>query len=211
MRMKAVYCLLVLLAGCSSAPKPSPYLYSSQEHMQAAHHWNELASEVAEVVTVRIKEGYISPTEPVYVQSDDRSPFGRAFRSLLITELTRQGIPVSSNPDNPVKIDWTVQPVVHNENRGNWSLPFGLGWLTGGITALVTSPFAGVEPLFNNGSLPHTEIIVTTMISKSGATLSRNAEIYYINDQDRQHYWPRPDTSVAAAPVAQKVYTVVNR
>jgi hypothetical protein len=201
MRMKAVYCLLVLLAGCSSVPKPSPYPYSSQQQMQAAHHWNELASEVAEEVAAS------GTREPVYIQHDDRSPFDQAFHGFLITELRKRSIPVSSNPKTPLHIDWEVQCVVHNANRSNSSFPFGLGWLTGGITTLVASPFVGVEPLFGNGSLPHCEVIITTQLTdtETRAVPVRNSDVYYINDKDWQHYWPRPDI------VVQKAYTVVDR
>jgi hypothetical protein len=105
---RGVYCLLILLAGCTSVPKPSPYPYSAQEHMQAAHHWQVLASEVAERVTTRVRGGPTTSTEYVYIPSDDRSAFGKAFHGFLTTELMNRGIPVSSNPNSPLRIDWAV-------------------------------------------------------------------------------------------------------
>ena len=42
--------------------------------------------------------------------------------------------------------------------------------------------------------LPHSEVIITTMITKTGAILASNTTPYDINDKDRQHYWDRPDT-----------------
>ena len=207
MRVKAVYCLLVRVAGCTSVPKSSPCLYSSQQKMQAAHHWNELASEVAEEVAAKLKGGSVASVDWVYVPSNDRSPFGIAFHDLLITELMKQGIPASSNPNNPLRIEWEVQRVVHQANRSNPSFPFG--WLTGGITALVASPFVDVSPVFGTGPLSHSEVIITTQLkNKSEETLLRNSDIYYINDQDRQHYW---STAGMEAPLVQKSYTVVNR
>jgi hypothetical protein len=86
MLLKAGYCLLVLLAGCTWVPKPSPYTYSSQEQMQAAHHWEVHASGVAKRVAIRFQEGPPISAGAVYVQSDD-SPFGTALSNLLITEL----------------------------------------------------------------------------------------------------------------------------
>jgi len=174
--------------------------------MQAAHHWNELASEVAEEVAAKLKGGSVASVEWVYVPSNDRSPFGIAFHDLLITELMKQGIPVSEdNPNSPLRIEWKVQRVMHNANRSYPSFP--LGWLTGGITALVASPFVDVRPVFGTGPLPHSEVIITTELkdkNKPEEPLLRNADIYYINDQDWQHYWSRPDTP-------QKSYAVVNR
>jgi hypothetical protein len=99
--------------------------------MQAAHHWHVLASQVVEEVT-RLNSEPGSSMEPVHIRSDDKSPFGRAFRSFLITELTKQGIPVSLSPepcthppeipvspypDERRKICWDVQLVVHFADR----------------------------------------------------------------------------------------------
>jgi hypothetical protein len=180
MRIQYGLLLLALLAGCTSVPKPSPYPYSSQQKMQAAHHWNELASEVAEEVAARLKGGSGASVEWVYVPSDDTSPFGEAFHDLLITELMKRGIPASSNPNSPLMIEWKVQRVAHNANRSNPSFPFG--WLTGGITALVASPFVDVGPVFGPGPLPHSEIIITTELkdkNKPEEPLLRNSDIYY--------------------------------
>jgi hypothetical protein len=229
MRIKAAYGLLVLLVGCAQVPKPSTYPYSFQQHMQAAHHWNVLASEVAGELVASFRGGSVSSVEAVYVQSDDRSPFGRAFRTFLITELTKQGIAVSLNPDTPLKIDWAVQLVVHHADRSNPPFPLantllaGLAYgvatawdkldaaAAGAVTAAVVGPLLDVLPGLDVGPLPHSEVIITTMIARTGAILARNSTPFYINDEDRQHYWSRPDIPGTAAPLVQKTYAVVNR
>jgi hypothetical protein len=187
MRMKAVYCCFVCLVGCAQAPRSSTYPYTEQPQMQAAHHWQGLASQVVGELIARIRAGYVSSTEAVYVQCDDqspsvyipcevrspyRTPFSQAFHSFLITELTKQGIPVSFNQNNRLKIDWALQPVVHNAYR--------------------------IKPL------PHSEVIITTTITESGDILWRDANIFYINDEDWWHYWSR-------AEALQKSYAVVDR
>jgi hypothetical protein len=222
--------LLVFLVGCAQVPKPSTYPYSFQHKTQAAHHWNVLANEVAGAVTANLRGGTVSSVEAVYVQSDDRSPFGRAFRTFLITELTKQGIAVSVNPDTLLKIDWAVQLVVHDTARINPPLPLantilaglaygvGIAWdkldaiEAGAVTAGVVGPlldvFLGTDSF---APLPHSEVIITTMITRTGAILARNTTPFYINDEDRQHYWSRPDIAGTAAPLVQKTFTVVNR
>jgi hypothetical protein len=230
---KAVYCMLVLLVGCSQVPKPSTYPYSFQRKMQAAHHWNVLADKVAGGVAANLRGGSESSAKAVYVQSDDRSPFGRAFRTFLITELTKQGISVSMTPETPLQIDWAVQLVSHNADRINPPLPLaftalagvatgvGIAWeelntyaasgLTAGVLGLLTDFLLGTD----YGPLPHSEVIITTMITETGdkrRILARDTTPFYINDEDRWHYSSRPDNPRTGMPVVvQKVYTVVNR
>jgi hypothetical protein len=216
MHMKAVYCLLVLLAGCAWVPKPSPYPYSSQEKMQAAEHWQVFASEVAAEVAASGTRG------PVYIQgrtdatknssaptaeSNDRTPFDQAFHGFLITELRKRDIPVSPHPEEtPLHIDWNVQRVVHQADRSKPPPLSPLGWLTGGIPVLVASPFVDVSPVFGTGALPRCEVIITTQLTniETRAVPVRNSDVYYINDRDWQHY-------EQAAPAVQKAYAVVDR
>jgi hypothetical protein len=204
--LKAVYCLLVLLAGCTSVPKPSPYTYSSQQQMQAAHHWQVLASEVAEQVATRFQGGSLASAGYVSVPSDTSS-FGMAFPNLLVTELGKRNIPASlekDNPNSPLRLKWDVQRVVHQANRSHPSLP--LGWLTGSVAVLVASPFVDVSPVLGSGPLSHSEIIITTQLidRNSREELLRDNDLYYINDQDSGHYPLGPS-------LPPKSYTVVNR
>jgi hypothetical protein len=195
--MKVVYCFLVLFAGCAQVPMPSTYHYTSQSRMQTAQHWHLFAAQVASDVAVNLKHAPFPSTELIYIQCgshvpcsvDDRAhfivtPFAQAFHSFLITELTNQGIPISSNPDNRLKLDWTVQPVVHNTDRNK---PHNFSFGGSG-----------------SGMLPHSEIIITTTVTDGGAIRSRYANVFYINDEDWQHYW-----SIPGAPV--KTYAVVTR
>jgi hypothetical protein len=78
---------VVLLGACAQVPRPSTYPYSLQQQMQAAEHWQALA--------VKMVESLPSRSEPVYLPPEDDSLFGQALRSLLKTELTKQGIEVS--------------------------------------------------------------------------------------------------------------------
>jgi hypothetical protein len=239
MRKKALYCFLVLFAGCAQVPRPSTYPYTFQQQMQAAHHWHVLASQVVEEMTRLAFEPGPS-MEPVYIRSNDRSPFGRAFRSFLITELTKQGIPISLSPepcDHPTeipvspypndrrKICWDVQIVVHYADRIKPPFPLqntllaGLGFglaeawnnlsheAAGAVTAFSLGPLLDVTHGLRTGPLPHSEAIITTEITEitdRGPIWSHNANVFYINDRDRQHY-------VGGQPFVQKSYAVVDR
>jgi hypothetical protein len=194
--MKPALCFLVFLIGCAQVPKPSTYPYSLQQHMQAAHHWDVLATRVVSELAASLKGGSAPSTEWVYVEDyEGRSPFNQAFRSFLITELRKQNIPVSFNPNNPLKIDWDVQLVVHKADRQN---PRSIGLL--GELVLGLNIWQGTH----DGPLPHSEVIVTTTITDDGLIWLRDSTVFYINDADQQHYvyWLRPD-----AP--QKTYALV--
>jgi hypothetical protein len=55
--------------------------------------------------------------------------------------------------------------------------------------------------------LPHSEAILTTMITEitdSGLAWSHDANVFYINDRDRQHY-------EGGGSLVQKSYAVVGR
>ena len=241
MRMKAVYCFLVLLVGCAQVPRPSTYPYTFQQQMQAAHHWQVLANQVAGETAAVLKGELGSMMEPIYIQSDYRTstdntpcadrtpykntPFAQAFNSFLITELTKQGVPISFNQDNRLQICWAVQPLVHRADRIKPPFPLettllaGLGFglaetwyqlspgAAGAVTAFGVGPILDTLRGLRTGPLPHSEIIITTTITDRGVILApnaRNAYVFYINDKDWQHYWSVPDTP-------QKSYTVVGR
>jgi hypothetical protein len=207
MRLKAVYCFLVLLVGCAQVPKPSMYPYTLQQHMQAAHHWQVLASQVAGELAASLKGEPGLAIDAVYIQRDEsedceavrgpyRTPFDQAFRGFLKTALSKQGIPISSNPDNPLRICWDVQLVVHNADRIN---PLSLGVL--GELALSLDVWQGTE----DGPLPHSEVVISTTITDNRRPIwLHNSYIFYINDQDWQHYF-------TPEPLVQKTYAVVDR
>lgn len=133
--------------------------------------------------------------KPVYVQPSDQSVFSKTFRTLLVTELINHGLSVSSDKESDVKIKWQVQNVKHQAKRTNQT---SLLQAAGG---LVMATFLGGTEW---GSLPHEEIIITCLAKKNDSVLVRRSDIYYINDEDRQHYWAGTDL----VPVN---YIVVNK
>ena len=174
MHMKAlggVLCL-VLLTACAEVPRPSTYPYNFQKLMQAAEHWEALA--------VKMVESLPSRAEPVYLPPEDDSFFGQALRSLLQTELTQRGITLATTESQGLTLAWDVQPVPHAGWRYKPHLPFP-GFLLEPLIFLVS-------PGIVTGPLPQHEVIITTKILRQDHLLSRDADIFYVNDGDWWHY-----------------------
>ena len=77
--------LLTLTAwGCSLAPQPVARPVTGQQTLEAADHWRILAQQI-------VKEMQLTTGSSVYVSEQDRSPFGRAFTTLLRHEVAASG------------------------------------------------------------------------------------------------------------------------
>ena len=60
MRSILILLILFLVVGCTRIPQPASYAYSEQQKMQAAHHWDVLASDVANQINNQlIRSDYI--------------------------------------------------------------------------------------------------------------------------------------------------------
>jgi len=143
----------------------------------------------------------------VYLQTNDRSSFGKAFRGYLINELTDLGYNISYGPEEALTVRWSVQKITHKANRKASMVPgtmtaltalgFGIykafdngsgaaGAVMSGVAAdLLLSSYEG--GIFNN-SVPHTEIILNLSISNNGILLARQSGTYYVNQEDTWHY-----------------------
>ncbi len=204
MRTRFLFGLLSLLAtaaGCAQVPKPMPYSWTPQYHMQAAHHWSLLANDVA------ASPGLQGQT--IYLSSDDRVPFDHAYRSFLTTALTNQSIKVvPAREAASATLRWSVQPVIHYGPRSAPGFP--LGWAGTVATFAVASPFAEVTPAYT-GTLPRSEIIITTSAIDRGNTLVlHRSDVYYVHEADLRAYLP----PLPAAPPPQavhKTYAVVDK
>src|SRR5258708_3398215 len=106
-------------AGCAHVPRPVPYNWTYQYHMQAAQHWGVLANEVASSPGLQ--------GQTVYVLSEDRVPFDRAYRSFVTTALVSRGVTVVPVKDaSTATLTWSTQPIVHYAQRSAPGFP--LGW-----------------------------------------------------------------------------------
>jgi len=170
-------------------------------------------------------------TEPpnVYIQTNDRSLFGKALRSDLINALIANGYQITYSPENAITIRWSVQKITHQAKREMNTIP-------GTYTALAAIG-AGVYKVFDSSSAywgalaagaaldiidqagrstfsheaPHSELNLTFSVSKDGVLLARNADTYYVNSEDTWHYNNIPDfEGQEEARLPGKSFIVVN-
>ncbi len=202
---------LILFSGCSRIPEPTGFLYSSQSKLQAAHHWDVLAQDIANQINNELVKDNLLNTA-VYVKKtcgeDDRScnptetsQFDEAFHDLLVTELVRYGIPTSVQPDQgTIKVNYKVQTVFHQSDRVRSLAPGVITGLTAAVEVLrnassevVAVATAGAVDWASSSYVKngHYEVIITTSMARMRKYLFRSSNIYYINDADFWHYQQR--------------------
>lgn len=211
--MRTLMCTLALvpiLVGCSQVPKPATWMMNYQRKMQAAHHWQVLARDVA----CQVAQQYaVADTSGIHVEPT-AGVFGEAFANLLTTELVKFGVPVASQPAGAATLTYEVQLVKHRAGfphrydrtqPGFWTA-IGTGvrvarnisekhwWIPGGV---MLDLVAGTHT-----TLPASEVLITTSLSKDGSYVMRRSDLYYVNDADCGQY---------KAPAAPKTLEVVAR
>ena len=211
MRTVFILLLFIVMAGCTRIPQPAPYAYTEQQKMQASHHWDVLASDVANQINNQlIQSDYIDKavfvkntcgSDAVPCERGQTTQFNEAFRDLLITRLVHFGVPTSIEKQvADIKVDYKVQVVYHAADRPTVA--------PGSLTALSTAILVFRNASINVQALAmaagldiisaasprngHHEVIITTSMVADGKYLFRNSDIYYINDPDFWHYRDNP-------------------
>jgi hypothetical protein len=149
-----IIALVIITTGCTHRPIPlaTSYPLSAQRRMQAAHHWDVLAENVAERLKKTMDLTFVNaPTPPpIYIKTDQdlvESPFGRVFDRLLTNQLIKQGLIVLEsqtsfspqgytevlNYQDALVIDYDMQVVYHEDRRATYPFPGTLTALAGGI------------------------------------------------------------------------------
>lgn len=68
MRTVSILIVFIFMAACTRIPQPASYAYSEQQKMQASHHWDVLANDVANQINNQlIQSDYID--KAVFVKS----------------------------------------------------------------------------------------------------------------------------------------------
>jgi hypothetical protein len=225
MRKIAVLLALVFIASCAQVPKEKSYPISYQEKMQASEHWRVLAEEMSSQVKLAISQqppssssnfGHISPdgkqtiqiiNGAVFISDADQSPFGKAMRTFLATELPKQGMVVIADPRSRYELVWEVQRVFHQADRGNdTSLLFM-------IADVLQAIFVG--GMDQDLRKPHSEIIISYELIKNEQILQRSilrgTQVYYVNDADRDHYWDIARNEVSETHLRPVQYNITNK
>ena len=83
-----------MLWSCrSQAPYPVTYTINTQQKMQAIHHWDILAEDVANQVMMTVEQHPGIETQPVTVLSpDENTAFALMFHNLLASHLVKRGL-----------------------------------------------------------------------------------------------------------------------
>ncbi len=202
-------CLFILgTNGCTRIPQPVTYDYSEQQKMQAAHHWDVLANDVANQINNTLHQNNYA-SAPIFVRTTcgtentpcepgETTQFNEGFRDLLITQLVRFGVPTSADEDpKSIIVNYKVQVVYHRDKR-TAARPPGiltalttavsvLRWSSFDVQAVAAAGFLDVASSATNDAGQY-EIIITTSMISGNKYLFRSSDIYYINDLDFWHY-----------------------
>lgn len=221
--------LLTMIAGCAQVPKPATYPMSFQKKMQAGHHWNLLAQDVAEQVRLCCSEGFgcdFAQGRPLYVEAKS-GVFGKAFHEMLIAHLVRPQVygvgqwngclVVEEKTEDSLVLRYNVQLIKHRSNRFNRPMPGTFTALATGLAVIRNNTpntlkawgiGAGVLADIWAGSsttLPHHEVLITTSVLNGNQYLFGKADLYYINDPDFLHYLPGHDAPAVRFAVKDDV------
>ncbi|MFA5494828.1 MAG: hypothetical protein WC247_08615 [Porticoccaceae bacterium] len=196
----------VLLQGCYSvhtaqAPVAATYPLTSQQKMQAAHHWDVLAGHQAELLA----SNQFLRLQPLHIDGGQggATPFNEAFDALLTSQLVSRGLNVKTGNLNTVNISYKAQLVRHKDRglmrapEGTWTaLAAGIAVATLPVNnwsepALALIPVAAAADLFSGGwaSRSSHEVIITTQAVDGDRIVFSSSNIYYINAGDKDHYF----------------------
>ena len=219
----AILALALLGSGCSYAPQPVARPVTGQRTIEAAEHWRVLARQM-------IREMGIAGGTTVFVSEQDRSPFGRAFTTLLRHEAAASGARLGGVREGALCLDWGVQILRYKEPRqtiklypGTLSAIAGTGIGAGYIVRNRPGSWpvvdaAGAALLGEAANLmdmttPHypvdTEVIVNITGSRDGAVSYDYSGIFYMRAKDADQYWERPPYRGNAQPLPTKTYKSV--
>ncbi|MBU2548730.1 MAG: hypothetical protein KKB20_09990 [Proteobacteria bacterium] len=217
-----------LLASCSQVPKPTSYPVNFQKKMQAVHHWDVLAAELAVEIKRTLEENAYVGDTPVYVRTKEPSTFSKVFNPLLEAQLMKHGLRVSETGENALWVDYEILLVKHRSDRqassrrvtpGVMGLAGAMiiniadlvsskaeeaaGWAAVGSLELLNliGVFDGQSASGSENPVSDYELVFLTKIIASNTVLARNSRIYYINDKDVWHYQPRTDTRLKSFSV----------
>lgn len=212
---------LSLLAGCApfqhtEAPLATNFATSKQPKLQAAHHWQVIADDMADTIAKSLAEG--SPCvaaagncPAVFVaRATPPTPFSQAFQTGFVSRLVNQGTKVAIAAPGDIHIAIDIQSVRFSPDRsqylgvGKFSLmTLGLWGLhnlaehsgyhhAAGVGALGVAVASDIVQWnmaeLAKGPTPQMEVIVTASATRGGQFLARRTNVYYIADTDSALY-----------------------
>jgi uncharacterized lipoprotein YajG len=218
----AVLSLTACANTTSQVPLADSYPYSTQQKMQAAHHWDVLAEDVAVRLNGHFQQASLL-NRPINVVPSNSSAFQAGFEDLLISQLVNKGFDIRDNNAEALKLKFDTQVVSHSDRgyirpkNGTYTtlamLATGV-WAAVGIadnsttvkdaliaTGVIGSGVAMDATAGNINSISNKEVIINVSLMEGDKFLMRKSGIYYINEPDDSHY---------KAPLATKSISVVS-
>lgn len=191
------------LVGCAAkAPIPlaENFELTVQPKVRSAGHWDLLSRDVVAQTLGSLERLGMPPATPLYVSAPpNASTFDLAFRDFLITELVQSGAAVMQAPGNALDVSYHTQVVRHNSDRPHF-IPGQFTMLAGGLMAayglrhehidaqllagLGLTSAADYAASINSGGPTHTEMILTTTVTRGGQFLVRKTDVYYLENAD---------------------------
>lgn len=205
---------IILLTSCAYRPIPlaTSYPVTTQNKMQAVHHWDVLAADVADRLKTTIDLTFPDATvkPPVFIRFTkeyEDVPFGKAFYHLLRTQLVQRGVNVVTNTEysDTLLLDYDMQVVFHKDRRltyptpgiftalggGVWLMAHGAEhWDPSGLAALpalVAADAYALSERYMPGET-NTEVLISTTVTSNDQYIFGYNDIYYINDGDYEQY-----------------------
>ena len=201
MRLLAICAGAALMTACATSPIPvsENFPLTVQPKVRSAGHCDILSKDVIGQTLDTLDK--VSAPAPLYVTLPPQpSAFDRAFREFLITELVQAGRIVVQYPDNALEVSYQTQVVRHASPRPHF-VPGIFTMLTTGLYAayglrlehadakllggLGLAVLADTVASVDSGGPTHTELILTTTIAAGGRFLTRNTDVYYIEEEDQ--------------------------
>ena len=205
------------LVGCAQrAPIPvaENFEYTSQPKVRSAGHWDLVSRDVVNQTLSTLDKTGVAPNTPLHVSLPaNATQFETAFREFLITKLVQNGAVVQQNLGQALEVSYGIQVVRHNSDRPHF-IPGMFTMLAAGVGAayglrlehvdtkiiagLGLAVAADVANSINSGGPTHTEMILTTTVSRAGQYVVRKTDVYYLEDADtplfmrKSPYRPQP-------------------
>ncbi|MBF0451889.1 MAG: hypothetical protein HQK75_14385 [Candidatus Magnetomorum sp.] len=196
----SLFSLIFLLQACTQVPYPVTYPFAKQEKMQAAQHWDVLATDVAKQIKVSRDGNNNIKNIPVFVKPVDQTPFGKIFHTLITSRLVQEGVPVSPYENDSLHFSYNARVLQHskrdirnppllysavglgvtvsrNVNSDDFKyLAFPVGLIADGLRSATA------------GKTPNEEVIISLALKHNDTFIVHRSDIYYINKSDGWHY-----------------------
>ena len=166
----------------------------------------------------------------VYVSEQDRSPFGRAFTTLLRHEVASSGARLSGAREGSLCIDWGVQIIKYSEPRQTIHVyPGTIAAITGGgigagyiiknrpsswpVLGAAGAGLLGEAANLLDMATPKypidTEVLINITGAVDGAVTYDYSGLFYMRAKDSDQYWERPPYRGKEQPMQAKTYRSV--